>query len=382
MPFLGYRTSPRTRHDASPLVVLLLRPFFRYSEWRKAWVLRIVGERYGPVLRVPPGRERTQRERREDSGRSPHVLDRRPSRSARTRAPTWLLVASGIAVAAILGFVIATVANSGSSGPSLGKPVSAGALEVSFPGGWQVRSTGLPLGLTDGIGAVSGARLIATGTATTTDASLLPASILASVQKPLRGEVVTLRGTTFYRYSDLSLRGQTGSQTIYATPTANGTVLAVCQTPAPDGGFASTCQRVVESIQLRSGSLSPGLVPAYAAKLRTVISQLNEARDRWGSQLSTTQASDTKATAATALATAHAQAATALEKLDPGPARSGNNALVAELQTAAAAYTALARATSSGQIGDYGSATTRVVAANDALRSALAALRSFGYPVG
>jgi len=30
---------------------LLLRPAFRYSSMRDAWVLHVVGERYGPVLR-------------------------------------------------------------------------------------------------------------------------------------------------------------------------------------------------------------------------------------------------------------------------------------------------------------------------------------------
>ena len=40
----------RPRRDVSPLLLALLRPFFRYSYTRDAWVLRVVGERYGPVL--------------------------------------------------------------------------------------------------------------------------------------------------------------------------------------------------------------------------------------------------------------------------------------------------------------------------------------------
>jgi len=32
-------------------LLLVLRPAFRYSRWRDAWVLRFVGAKYGPVLR-------------------------------------------------------------------------------------------------------------------------------------------------------------------------------------------------------------------------------------------------------------------------------------------------------------------------------------------
>ena len=34
----------------SPRTITLLSPFFRRSEGRQAWVLRLVGGRFGPVL--------------------------------------------------------------------------------------------------------------------------------------------------------------------------------------------------------------------------------------------------------------------------------------------------------------------------------------------
>lgn len=40
----------RRRYIRSPLL-WILRPFFRYSESRRAYILRLVGERLGPVLR-------------------------------------------------------------------------------------------------------------------------------------------------------------------------------------------------------------------------------------------------------------------------------------------------------------------------------------------
>ena len=45
------RLSPRPRHEVPPAVIFGLRPLFRYSVSRDAWVLRGVGTKHGPVLR-------------------------------------------------------------------------------------------------------------------------------------------------------------------------------------------------------------------------------------------------------------------------------------------------------------------------------------------
>jgi YD repeat-containing protein len=50
----------RPRHYVSPGLLSLMRPFLRYSYSRGAYVLRIVGERWGPVLR--PDQRRHQLE--------------------------------------------------------------------------------------------------------------------------------------------------------------------------------------------------------------------------------------------------------------------------------------------------------------------------------
>jgi hypothetical protein len=57
------RTSPsralaRRRHDVAPAVLVALRPLFRYSAQRDAWILRGVGARRGPVL-TPRRRRKT-----------------------------------------------------------------------------------------------------------------------------------------------------------------------------------------------------------------------------------------------------------------------------------------------------------------------------------
>ncbi len=46
------RTMPRTRRYLAAHWLLLMTPLFRYSFSRDAYVLRIVGNRIGPVLRA------------------------------------------------------------------------------------------------------------------------------------------------------------------------------------------------------------------------------------------------------------------------------------------------------------------------------------------
>ena len=70
------RSEPRLRTYVGPGLLRLVRPFFRYSYFRDAYVLRLVGERYGPVLKVRSDRPRSQ-PRRRGSG------DRRRLRIAR-----------------------------------------------------------------------------------------------------------------------------------------------------------------------------------------------------------------------------------------------------------------------------------------------------------
>jgi hypothetical protein len=54
------RTTPRPRHPVGPRTLTLLRPWFRYSQSRDAFVLRVAGRR-GPVLVSKADRERQRR---------------------------------------------------------------------------------------------------------------------------------------------------------------------------------------------------------------------------------------------------------------------------------------------------------------------------------
>ena len=49
---LSWAVSPRPRREVPGPLLLLLRPLFRYSEHRDAYVLRWIGNERGPVLRT------------------------------------------------------------------------------------------------------------------------------------------------------------------------------------------------------------------------------------------------------------------------------------------------------------------------------------------
>jgi hypothetical protein len=46
------RRTPRKRTQVSRVTLFFVRPLFRYSFHRDAYVLRAIGERFGPVLRL------------------------------------------------------------------------------------------------------------------------------------------------------------------------------------------------------------------------------------------------------------------------------------------------------------------------------------------
>jgi len=55
------RSQHRPRHYIREVWVLLLRPLFRYSSTRDAFVLRAIGNTSGPVLRIDRRRRSERR---------------------------------------------------------------------------------------------------------------------------------------------------------------------------------------------------------------------------------------------------------------------------------------------------------------------------------
>jgi O-antigen/teichoic acid export membrane protein len=369
------RNVPRPRRGVSPRVLLTLHPLFRYSVMRDAWILRGIGESYGPVLRATRAGPAASR---------PHSREHARSRAIHVRPQSVVLTLSCTIIVAVLGFTIARITGSRESSAPSDKTATAGSIEVSVPSGWrQQPPPGTPqLRLTDELAltpATGGGGRLVVGRTVTADADLLPQSLLASLPVAPKPQTVTLGKVNFYRYLNLSPRGENRSESVYVVPTTIGTVVGVCLSGKAPRGFASTCERAIGSLRLVSGTiLRLGPSTTYAAALDTVITRLNAVRVSAGSELRTARDARGQAKAANALAAAHATAASELMSLSAGSAAVSNSAVATALRLTAAAYRALASAASRDDAHGYATASASVTRATTALDSALAQLRKLG----
>ena len=60
-PQSTYPRPKRPRHVVAPGLLAALRPLLRFSLTRDAYVLRLVGNRFGPVLRPGPASRQARR---------------------------------------------------------------------------------------------------------------------------------------------------------------------------------------------------------------------------------------------------------------------------------------------------------------------------------
>jgi hypothetical protein len=374
-------------------VLAALSPLFRYSDWRDAWVLRVIGERYGPVLlrdvpefedvyQHPPSRlrQRIAETRLSRSERAPRALPLRGSSLLLT------LAAMAIAAAAAVGFSVAHSGAKRGAAPVLTGHASAGLLTLSVPSGWRrATSPVVQLGLDDGIAlspAGSRGELLVIGRTVTPDPQLLPRALLASLASAPTPQPVSLGHAAFYRYLNLWPRGERSPESVYAMSTTFGTVLGVCIAPKIRVSFISSCERSLATLAVGAGeTLPPGPIPGYASALSLAIKQLNGVRTAAGSRLRTASAATTQARAANSLAAAYGQAAGTLSHLNAGPAGAANSALVAALALNQTAYRALARAASLRQSAPYSDARTSLRHAASAVTAAYSGLAAFGYSV-
>ncbi len=360
---------------------MLLRPLFRHDAFRQAWVLRGIGDTRGPVL--------TSRERKTIAQADPSRQST-PGQGLRVWPPTGFgmhtaALSASVLVAAVLGFTVSGAIGHGQPLPTLDEHAVAGPIRISFPSGWRRQSPTAKgqLDLSDEL-VLSPARhaggTLLIGTAATADPSLLPHSLLATLPRPPRAQLVNLGSETFYRYPDLPLNGGK-SASVYALPSSDGTVLGVCLRRRYSD-FSSSCERILRTIKPSSGRLAVGLEPIYGSALGAVIAKLNALRSSLGSQLSHAQDAGAQASAENALAAAHLTAASALLRLNAGPASGANSALASALQMTAEAYGALAPATTRGDANAYSAATASLSRATSALDSAYGELQRLGYRVG
>ena len=297
-----------------------------------------------------------------------------------------LLAVGAAVVAGLLGLLVAVVVGGSNAPPApLNGHATAGPLRVSFPTSWrqQTPPASPALGLTDELALAppsSTGGTVVIGRATTTDASLLPQKLLASLPSQPKPQVVSLNGAQYYRYLDLTPQGANGPVSVYALPTTAGTVIGACLKSGASESFAAECERVLGTVRPTSGSvLALGPSAAYASGLSAAIAKLNFVRATADPQLHSARTPAAQASAANELAAANKSAAATVSGLSGGPAESANLTLAASLLSTSGAYASLARAAAAGDNRGYATASTAVGRAQGQLTAAFTHLSQLGY---
>jgi hypothetical protein len=297
---------------------------------------------------------------------------------------------AGALAVAVLGFVLARygASKTTASPPPLDRQASVADFKINYPSTWRVVPAAtvplVPLGdvltlAAGGDGAQS--PMLVIGTQQTTTPAALPTRLAAALPPSTKPQVVTLGKASFYRYLNLTPQGQHVAESIYALPTSAGTLTAVCSAPKFSTGFTSSCERALSTIKLTTGDVeSISADPGYALQLNRILGQLNDVRRSAGPALRSSKIG-TRARAASALATAHEQAATASGHITVGQVSSANQALVTALSQNATAYKALAQAAAKHSVSAYGRAEAAVASAGSGLNAAYTQLRQLGYTI-
>jgi hypothetical protein len=224
--------------------------------------------------------------------------------------------------------------------------------------------------------------LLAIGTAHTTDASLLPSSLLAAL--PRHGatrELVALGRYRFYRYRGVTPHDSGQVETLYVLPTTTGTVVAACVSDTAHATFTAACEHVVGTLMLDSGGpLALGPNRAYAAALKDTIGKLNSATHTAQARLLKARSANTQAVAARQLGAAYRQAAASLPVVGSDSiAQPAQAALHDALNVMSTRCAQLARAAARNDKRAYDAARASIARAQSTLDAALAQLDRFGY---
>jgi Protein kinase domain len=300
-----------------------------------------------------------------------------------------ILLGVALLVAAILGGFLAGKGG-GESDESVAAAENvntAGALELSYPDGWQRTDSppeipGLrlrsPIALSKG-GGGSGDALQA-GTTGATGPSLLPSAFLGRLgEEPPRDDAVRLGELDAYRYSGLRPEGFDGPLTLYVAPTTEGVATVACSaTAASSETFLPDCENVAGGLKLVQGeAFALGADKDYLAKLDSAMERLNSDRERGARALRNAKTPSGQAKAAASLAQAYGRAQSSLRGGQVSPAVRGAAASVqAALARTRAAYTRLAAAARGGNERAYAAARDDVRKGEQALQQALRQVRA------
>ena len=297
---------------------------------------------------------------------------------------------STVFIAAAAGYVFAHYGSTSSSPaapPPLNRQATAPNFSVSYPSSWHVASVRqVPQVRLVGVVSLapsqpSSAQLVI-GTDHSTQPTALPSALRARLATSPRPQVVTLGGTAYYRFLNLTPSGEGVSESLYALPTTRGTITAVCSATTPSVAFTSSCERVLATLNVTAGQVrAPVANAGYAFELNRIMSRLDAARSAAGSDL---RSSDLKVRAAAAqrLAAADDRAATAAHHITTKTVSLANQPLESALRMNAAAYQALAAAAAKQDAAAYQQAETQISRSDRALAAVNAQLRSYGYKLG
>jgi hypothetical protein len=302
---------------------------------------------------------------------------------------------TAVVIVAVVGFVVARASRGGGDGsadtpPALSNRAAAASFRVSYPADWRrlpAPPTELlpPLDRALALAPKETGRALVIGT-TSAGASAsgqLPAALTSTLSQAPKGEIVSLGGQRFARYLDLAPRGKGVTESVYMLGTTAGTIGAVCTTPTPSSAFTATCERVLSTLSLTSGSaLAPGVDTQYALRLNAIVTKLNAMRSSAARGLRTGSLR-TRAQAAQRLAAAHAAAAAAAGRLSPqgGALAQANRTLVSALDQTAVSYRALGRAITDRRQAAYRGAQAKLEVDVRALDAAFTRLGELGYRI-
>ena len=309
----------------------------------------------------------------------------------REKAGPIALVACLLAVIAGFGY-LAGHGHAKAPPPEALLPVSGANASFEYPpaSGWGPATqplgiAGLALGqplVLGPHGAAAHAGLIA-GTLSGSAPSPLPTSFLAQLHGLPKTEVVALANTEAYRYSGF----QTASTayTLYVIPSSGAVEEGVaCYAPLTQAREMQRCEAIASTVTVtyvNGAAEVTNLTPeaTYAHEINAAISQVDGLRGALGS-LGEHASASTIARVSSQIANGYTAAHASLASVQPpGVVESAHAALLSALASAAAAYSSLAQAASSGDEGGYAVARGHAQQAEGGLDSVLASFSLLGY---
>lgn len=290
-------------------------------------------------------------------------------------------------VAAVAGLLLGrATGGSEEETPAADNVNAAGALELSYPDGWQ-RAQDPPaipgLELKDPIALSergSARDALVAGTTEATGPTLLPAAFLRRLdESPERDDAVRLGTLDAYRYRNLRPDGFDGRLTLYVAPTSVGVATVACAaTGGSAGTFLPACEDVAAGLDLTRGeAFALGADKNYLARLDRTFGRLNRDRKRQVRALRAAKTPAAQAKAASSLSESYGRARRSLRGGSVSPAVSGAAASVrAALARTEAAYARLGAAARRGNGEAYAAARKDVQAAEASVQRALREVRA------